>query len=57
MGDGTGINYSPVSFVAHALDNFREKYPEIDKQWYDVSDLEVEGVTPGDKISTSIWTW
>lgn len=57
MGEGVGINYSPVTFVAHALDNFRKKYPEINKQWLDASDIVVEGVITGYKISTSIWSW
>lgn len=52
-----GVNYSPVTFVAHALDNFRRKYPEIKKQWLDASDIEIEGVIPGNKVSTSIWSW
>ena len=58
MGKGAGTYYSPASFVAHALDYFsKTNKPEIDKQWFDSSDIEVEGIIPGNKEETSIWAW
>jgi PPE-repeat protein len=57
MGEGAGIYYSPASFVAHALNHFTNKYPEIYKQWFDTIDIEVEGIIPGNKEGTSIWAW
>lgn len=57
MGEGAGIYYSPASFVAHALNHFTSKYPELDKQWLDTIDIEVEGIIPGNKEGTSIWAW
>ena len=58
MGKGAGTYYSPASFVAHALDHFgKTTRPEIDKQWFDSSDIEVEGIIPGNKEETSIWAW
>ena len=59
MGKGAGIYYSPASFIAHALDYFHRSnnYPQIDKKWFDTIDIKVEGITPGNKEGTSIWTW
>lgn len=58
MGKGAGTYYSPASFVAHALDHFRKtSRPEIDKEWFDSSDIEIEGIIPGNKEETSIWAW
>ncbi len=56
-GEGAGIYYSPASFVAHALNHFKGGYPEIDKQWIDAVDIEIEGIIPGSKEGTSIWAW
>ena len=59
MGEGAGINYSPASFIAHALDNFQRSnnYPQIDKRWFDTIDIKVEGIIPSSKGGTSIWAW
>ena len=58
MGKDAGTYYSPASFVAHALDHFsKTTRPEIDKQWFDSSDIEIEGIIPGNKEETSIWAW
>ncbi|MEN8142997.1 MAG: hypothetical protein ABFQ82_05305 [Thermodesulfobacteriota bacterium] len=58
MGKDAGAHYSPASFVAHALDHFRKtSRPEIDKEWFDSSDIEIEGIIPGNKEETSIWAW
>jgi len=59
MGEGAGIYYSPASFIAHALNHFYngDNYPQIDKRWFDTIDIQVEGITPGNKEGTSIWAW
>ena len=57
MGEGAGIYYSAASFVAQALNNFKDNYPEIKKGWLDAADIEVEGIIPGNKEGTSIWAW
>ena len=59
MGKGAGIYYSPASFIAHALDHFQRSsnYHQIDKRWFDSSDIQVEGIIPGNKEETSIWAW
>ena len=59
MGEGAGIYYSPASFIANALDHFQKSgnYPQIDKRWFDTTDIEVEGIIPGNKEGTSIWAW
>jgi len=57
MGEGAGIHYSPASFIAHALSHFKNKLGGLDQQWFDSSDIEVEGIIPGNKEGTSIWAW
>ena len=58
MGEGAGIYYSPASFVAQALNKFKDEYPKnIKKEWFDSNDIEVQGIVPGNKEGTSIWTW
>ncbi len=58
MGEGAGIYYSAASFVAHALNKFKDTYPgKIKKEWFDANDIEVEGIIPGNKEGTSIWAW
>jgi len=58
MGEGAGIYYSAASFVAHALNKFKEIHPtKIKKEWFDANDIEVEGIIPGNKEGTSIWAW
>jgi len=55
MGEGAGIYYSAASFVAHALNNFKNNY--IKKEWVDSNDIKIEGIIPGSKEGTSIWAW
>jgi len=57
MGEGAGIYYSAASFVAHALNNFKNSHAEIQKEWFDSNDIEIEGIVPGNKEATSIWAW
>ena len=57
MGEGAGIYYSAASFVAQALNNFKNIHPEIKKEWVDSNDIKVEGIIPGNKEGTSIWAW
>jgi len=59
MGEGAGIYYSPASFIAHALNHFlgSSNYSLLDKRWFDSNGLEIEGIIPGNKEGTSIWTW
>lgn len=57
MGEGAGIYYSAASFVAHALNKFKDSHPEITKEWFDANDITVEGIIPGNKEGTSIWSW
>ena len=57
MGQGAGVYYSAVSFVAHALSKFNDKYSQIQKECSDANGIEVEGITPGNKGGTSIWAW
>lgn len=57
MGEGAGIYYSPASFVAHALNKFKDNHPEIQKERFDANDIEIEGIIPGNKEGTSIWAW
>ena len=57
MGEGAGIYYSAASFVAHALNKFKDSHSKIKKEWFDAKDIEVEGIIPGNKEGTSIWAW
>jgi hypothetical protein len=59
MGEGAGIYYSPASFIAHALNHFRNsnRYPTLDKRWFDSNGIDIEGIIPGNKEGTSIWAW
>jgi len=57
MGAGAGIYYSPASFVALALNNFKESHPEIRKEWFDPSDISIKEVQPGNEEEVSIWAW
>jgi len=52
MGAGAGIYYSPASFIAHALDSFKENQSEIKKEWFESSDISIkERVNPPDLYS------
>ena len=57
MGEGAGIYYSAASFVAKALNNFKNTHSEIKKERFDSNDIKVEGIIPGSKEGTSIWAW
>lgn len=57
MGKDAGILYSPASFVAHALSYFKDAHGQIQKEWVDANDIEIKGVAPGNKETTSIWAW
>ena len=57
MGEGAGVYYSAASFVSKALNKFKNKYPEIKKEWVDSNDIKIEGIIAGNKDSTSIWAW
>jgi hypothetical protein len=57
MGKGAGIYHSAASFVARALNKFKDTYPEIKKEWFDPNDIEIKGIVPGNKEATSIWAW
>ena len=58
MGEGAGIYFSSASFVAHALNKFKkDSHPEIKKEWLDAYGIEIEGIIPGNKEGTSIWSW
>jgi hypothetical protein len=57
MGEGAGIYYSAASFVSKALNKFKDKYPEIKKEWVDSNDIKIEGSIAGNKESCSIWAW
>jgi hypothetical protein len=57
MGEGAGIYYSAASFVSKALNKFKDKYPEIKKEWVDSKDIKIEGIVAGNKETCSIWAW
>jgi len=57
MGEGAGIYFSPASFVAQALNKFKDSQPEIKKERFDANDIEVEGIIPGNKEGITIWAW
>ncbi len=57
MGEGAGIYYSPASFVAKALNKFKDTHLEIKKEWFDPNDIKIQGIVPGNKEATSIWAW
>ena len=57
MGAGAGIYYSPASFVAQALNNFKENQPEITKEWFEPSGISIKEVQPGSEEGVSIWAW
>ena len=41
MGEGAGIYFSAASFVAHALNKFKDSHPEIKKEWFDANGIEI----------------
>lgn len=57
MGAGAGIYYSPASFIAHALNNFKDSQQEIKKEWFEPSDITIKEVQPGNEETISIWSW
>jgi hypothetical protein len=60
MGQGAGIYYSPASYVSQALKKLSigSQYKDrIKQEWFDPSDIKIEGIIPGSKEETSIWAW
>ena len=57
MGEGSGIYYSPASFIAHALNDMINENANLQKEWLSTKDMEIEGFVPGNKQNTSIWAW
>lgn len=57
MAEGDDIYYSPASFVAHALNHLLNdnRYPLLDKRWFNAFDIHIEGAIPGKKEGTLIW--
>lgn len=57
MGAGAGIYYSPASFVAHALDYFKNSNTEIRKEWLEPTNISIREILPGNPEAISIWAW
>jgi hypothetical protein len=47
MGAGANKQYSPATFVAQALENFRVKDPSIRKEYFTCENIEFNGTKPG----------
>jgi hypothetical protein len=57
MGEGGRISFSPASFIAHALGVLAETCSQVREEWLDATDIEIEGILPGEVDATSIWAW
>lgn len=57
MGEGAGIKYSVATFIAKAMSKFKETEPRIVNAWFDPSDINIDGIVPGNKETVSIWAW
>lgn len=47
MGEGTGSNYSPASFVANALKHHSTQNSQISQEWLSCEGVTFNGVAPG----------
>ena len=47
----------PASFIAHALDALAKDYSQFKQEWLDTTEIEIEGIIPGNQEATSIWAW
>ena len=57
MSEGTEIHFSPSSFIAHALNTLEKDHGQIRQEWLDTTDIEIEGILPGNEEATSMWAW
>ena len=47
MGAGASTQYSPATFVAQALENFRIKGANLRKEYFTCENIEFNGIKPG----------
>jgi hypothetical protein len=47
MGAGASTQYSPATFVAQALENFRVKGENLQKEYFTCENVVFNGIRPG----------
>ena len=58
MGAGANKPYSPATYVALALEHFRQNGSPIRKEYFSCKNVEFNGITPGFTGNViSIWAW